>query len=265
MNRRDLLRGALTLSILGANQTWASICTNHGPCAAASDPYPVLLSGPFGLVLHRDISNPLVITGLTAFMPADPHNRHKFALQGAIQTISNKKFNFLLQQTSPPNSPVLCVDEEFSAFCIESTPWSAKAKAKLLTIDLAVPTRVTPILGDTPLSVVFQSSKPGKMYTALLLEYDLKISPLKLIHKDSGLNIPLSPDFLAFEVGLDRNDPDTPDIAHGRDFHNSSLLPFFPGLKGDPNHIVISAADNGIRILTTTFECKAGGIIVGNP
>ena len=257
------------------------ICNcDNTPCPSAKTPYQVILEGPFGLVLHRDAKNPDQITRITAFMPADDMGRHRFRVHRQDQSTS-RTFSLALQQIRPPLNPSLCVGPGFCDFCVENTAPSPNLPPKLLTMELSVPTSITVEPSDTPLSVIFRSTKTGYMPRAYILEYDLSISPLQLVDTVSGFNIPLPDDFLLFEVGLPPSDPDDPSSSHALHFYNNHLLPFF-GLENSDDHVLSTifpssaltvAASRAMTTssgkptitTTTTFECKAGGIIGGNP
>ena len=274
MNRRDLIKAALTLPILNATRGWTSICSPSGPCPAPQSLFQLYLEGPFGLILHKDTANPPNVTGITAFMPVDPSHRHHFAMQKQPQDIK-KEYSFALTQTKPPATNSLCIDSAFGNFCVDSTSWSAKASSKLLTIELAVPTRIIPEQGFPPMPVVFKSSGSGNWQRAFVLEYDLNVSPLQLTNTTTGANIPLTDPYYRFEVGLSRRDPDKPGNPHAKDFYNRTLLSFFPDLQKNDSYIVVDANDPSkpapsksggkIRIMTSTYECKSGGIIGGTP
>jgi hypothetical protein len=244
------------------------ICCNEKPCPAATTPYLVALQGPFGLVLHKDPDNLSQIIRITALMPADDKGRHKFRIQRQDQNTS-KLFGFAVQQVKPPSTPVLCVGPGFCDFCVESAPTYSNALSKLLTIELSVPTRIIIPSDLKPLDVVFQSTNPGIMQRGYILEYDLDISPLQWVDTTSGFHIPLPKEGLLFEVGLDLKDPDDSFSSHALHFHNQHLLPFF-GLQNDNNHVISTIFPPTLgtppeSTTTTTLECKAGGIIVGNP
>jgi len=134
----------------------------------------------------------------------------------------------------------------------------------LLTIDLPVPNNILPWSGETPLSVTFKSSTPGKMWRTFVLEYDLAVSDLELVETSSGLKIPMPDNEFYIEVGLDFHDGDDGSNSHARNFYNNSLLPFFPGAQ-TADHIIATITGPAFHPETTTFECKAGGIIGGSP
>jgi hypothetical protein len=213
------------------------ICNcNNTATTAAKTPYQVQLEGPFGLVLHKDPTNPDRITRITAFMPADDKGRHKFRVQGQDQS-TFRTFGFALQQISPPANPTLYVGPGFCDFCVENTAPSSNLPPKLLTMELSVPTRIIVEPSDKPLDVIFRSTKTGSMPRAYILEYDLSISPLQLVDTISGFNIPLPNGPLLLEVGLPDDDPDDSSSSHGLHFHNDLLLPFF-GLEKNDDHVL---------------------------
>jgi len=276
MQRRDFFRGALALPTLAALPGWAApLCRASGTCPSVSKPFHFILQGPFGLKLQ----NPPNVTGITAFMPIDPSKRHQFAMGGQPQTAS-KEFNFELHQVKPPSSlPQLCIDKAFSSFCAEHTTWAPAGKRRLLTIDLPVPNSIIPLPKEKPLTVTFQSStQPKSLYRTFVLEYDLAVSDLELLETSSGLKIAMGVNEYYVEVGLDHKDPDDTANSHAMNFYNKSLLPFFPDLQ-TPEHILATISESPLEHqthanpeckdfypeTTTTFECKAGGIIGGSP
>lgn len=259
MNRRDLIKTALSLPLVQATRGWSSICGTS--CTNSSViPYQIILEGPFGIILHEDTASPPNVTGITAFMPADPDGRHRFMLGGQVQDVS-KQFSLSLTQTPHP-STALCVDSAFADFCVDGTTASPGSKA-LLKIEMAVPTRIIAETNFKPMNVVFKSNKTGKMQRSFVLEYDLNNgTQLQLTEQLSGLNIPLPDKKLMVEVGLDKHDPDSADFDHAKKFYNTTLLPLF-GLDASPDHIVSSIKGPSLSKKTTTYECKAGGIIGG--
>lgn len=278
MHRRDLLKGALIFPALTGVNSWAQLCVNHGACQAASQPFQLILQGPFGLVLH----NAPNITAITAFMPVDPDSRHRFAFQKKRQDIT-KTFNFELRQ-SKASKISLCIDTQFKDFCVEKTTWSPNIKPVLLKINLPVPVRIVPEADMPPISITLPNSTSVLMPPAYVLEYDTAASEVELVDKISGVVFPSQPTY-TFEVGLEHDDSDTPDYAHARKFYNETLLAFFPELQNasnrriknvtelktnrtpnrpnKPKNHAISGTKTQEHILTTTFECKAGGIIAG--
>jgi hypothetical protein len=253
-------------------------CNNPQPCPSAKKPYQVRLEGPWGLVLHRDPKNIDQITRITAFMPADDMGRHRFRVQQQDQSTS-RTFSLALQQIQPPLNPPLCVGPGFCDFCVENTAPISTLPPKLITIEMSVPTSITIESSDTPLNVIFRSTKTGYMPRAYVLEYDLAVSLLQLVDTISGFNIPLPDDHLLLEVGLPKSDPDDASSSHALHFYNNHLLPFF-GLEKNDDHVLATifpssalsigakralATDPDNLTTTTTFECKAGGIIGGNP
>lgn len=259
MNRRDLIKTALSLPLVHAVQGWSSVCD---PCTnTAKSPYQVVLEGPFGVILHKDTASPPNVTGITAFMPIDPDGRHHFSLDGTEQDVS-KQFSFSLTQ-KPPLSTKLCIDSAFADFCVDSTSASLGSKTPLLKIEMPVPTNILAETTFTPMNVVFQSTKSGKMQRSFVLVYDVNNgAQLQLTEQPSGLNITLPSDKLIVEVGLPKSDPDSADFAHAKKFYNKTLLPFF-GLDASPDHVVTSIKGPARTPRTTTYECKAGGIIGG--
>ena len=259
MQRRDLLKGALTLPILSKLNAWsAPLCTGHGACPSATQSFQLILRGPFGLALH----NPPNITGVTAFLPVDPENRHMWKLGKAEQS-NAKRFKFALTQSKPSSKP-FCLDTTFQDFCVEKTTFNPSAKSKLLTIDLAVPLRITPFSPTDFLSASFSSGGTGKKwYRSFVIEYDLTNSGVELFEKISGVKIDTS-NPVTIEVGLKNPDHDTSDNKHAKKFYNESLLAFFPDLMKD--HTIGTATEpSNLEEHSTaaTYECKAGGIIGG--
>lgn len=221
-------------------------------------------------MLHKDPNNLSQVIGLTAIMPADDKGRHKFRIQGQDQNTS-RPFGFAVQQINPPKNPSFCLEPGFSDFCVESTNINPNALPKLISIELSVPTRIAPST-LTPLRVVFQSTNPGTMQRGYILEYDLAVSPIQFIDTISGFSLPLPNGGLGLEVGLGPKDPDDQFSSHAIHFYNKHLLPFF-GLDSDSNHVLSTIFPSLARStpgqpdnnVTTTLECKAGGIIGGNP
>jgi hypothetical protein len=255
MQRRDLVKGALTLPAFARLNSWAQLCTGHGACNAPTKSFKLILRGPFGLALH----NPPTVTGITAFVPVDPDGRHHWAMERQPQD-NTKQFSFALKQSTPSSIP-FCLDTAFQNFCAEKTTFKSTAKSKLLTIDLAIPARITTFSSSDILTVDVKSGATGKKwYRSFVIEYDVSVSGVELTETASSVIIPTPNPTYTIEVGLRHRDHDTPDNAHAKKFYNESLLPFFPDLMDD-NHIIITAT--GPLATVTTFECKAGGIIGG--
>lgn len=256
----------------GLNSWSQQLCSGHPTCPGTPQ-FQLILSGPFGLVLH----NAPNVTGITAFMPADL--RHGFALERQIQ--NGNDFQFQLIQDTPSNA--LCIEDAFQDFCVEKTTWVQNPQhiGVFLKMELAVPMRIKATQEPhlQPLSVTLKNSTTPKwMHRVYILEYD---TPVQLIETKSGLTLPQRSSY-TFEVGLPHGNGDTPTNDHALQFYNQSLLAFFPEWQQDQTHLLQTLSETQMAkappskkgspaarpqeesSTTTTFECKAGGLIVGN-
>jgi len=83
MNRRNLLKGAVTAPIITALNACSRERGERGP-SEAQKPSPgtlkIILNGPFGVVLHSEKDY-----RITAYVPSDPEGEHELRFQGPTQ------------------------------------------------------------------------------------------------------------------------------------------------------------------------------------
>jgi len=272
MERRKLLKGIGALPIVAGTAAYAKLCGNLQPCPSAATPFQVVLDGPFSVVLHTASPNSDDVTSVTAFTPVEQHSAHLFKLNG-VPLDEKKQHHFALNISgfTPPSQP--CIARDFNDFCVDHTRFDPAPAGKdiFIAITLPCPTRI--ITNVTPLAVTIGGTATShNMPQNHVLEYDIShAGPITMDYREAGHSgSPLGNSFY-FEVGLDHPDND---CSHAKDFYNNWMLPFFPDLAGNTidfptcppgahHQYFFPSRDDRIKLvmLTTTLECKSGGLI----
>jgi hypothetical protein len=275
MKRRDLVKGlmAVPLAKLMSGQT-KTVCGNSGDCTPAPKPLLMVFEGPFAFVLQKSSASSANVTGITVLVPKDA--AHFFAFNGVPFKGAQHHFKFIGGGLAA-NTQV-CVDTALKDFCVPSTNFQCDASNRFVEIlNLPCPRR---ILTQNVIQVTFQSGDPGCMPLDHVLEYHISDpSQLTMLsyHELGDVSVHGVGNVFHFEVGRALGSSGA--AGHAKDFHNTHILPCFPGLENDPHRLLkdvfvdqhcpgskfTDPLIDRLRPTATTFECKSGGIIGGNP
>lgn len=283
MNRRDIMKGLAIMAAarVGANQVGGaqvvSACSNGVACMPVSKSLLVWLEGPFAVVLNRDtVTN--IITGVTAFSPVDTDH---------LTNITNgPSGGYPFQYHYTLNGPGLagnlssaCVSSDFNDFCGQSLGMVGSPDNSFVRVTLPCPKNIY----TTKLRKGTLGAGSGVRNVCIpqdhVLEYEIvSEQPTTLVQDVTGLMVPALLNLFHIEVGLPLQIPSVdPQGIRAQEFHNKSILGFFPNLQADPNQQLTSISNTSTcpshipeaiasRLrAASTLECKSGGIIGGNP
>ena len=232
----------------------------------------MILEGAFLVVLNRESAGSDNILSVSAFSPVD--NQHQLKLNGVPLPTNAIKHGFTLsKQPGLKEYTTTCVDAYLKDACIDKIPLLAcKPDDSLIRITLPCPLRIS---ASSFRSVTFMNDKPGLMPQDHILEYEIADSGFPITMKYDNLNqlvdAKTNNTFL-IEIGLPRGTPGPMSVQHAKDFHNGPILKCFK-LEGDTGKQIkdIPLAERSTKLLprstivTTTLECKSGGMIGGTP
>lgn len=293
MNRRDFTKGLAALPLAGAVKSYGSICSSTDcKLNEASSYLLVILEGAFAVVVNT--ASPWHVQ---AFTPK--HNgEHFFAFNRRICEIDTQ-YGFLLQQDGLTQASQLpCIHNSSANFCAENTPSDLSMEDHFILLDLPAPQAI--VVWPSRFEAVMESDEsenpnyvpiPGTQ----ILVYEIKDgNAIQMYGSEYGEVVPLPTlkgkkvSAFIFEIGLPNllggRDSD-PNGSHAIEFYNQSVLPHFSELAGDKNrrikkirprkasanYVIKHSLPGGFQgleqaldeyMLTTTFECKIGGLTV---
>lgn len=197
------------------------------------------------------------------------HKDHLFAINGElIDYKPGKSFHFELKPDGLATYNSLPdIDPAFDWSKTDTSKWNNDDSYYFITMDLPCPAQ---IIEDRTARVTFGDDSKGLMPGNHILVYKiLDFDEVEILSKDSD---PPDTDIddngiFQLELGLP---PDTSaDVRkHTIMFYNGMLQKLFPDLYNQKKYLLkdIQVPPRaGIRIDTTTLECKSGGMIVGFP
>jgi hypothetical protein len=291
MQRRDLLKSLAMLPFVGMAtsqlrflaQSKVPSAPKRPPQAPASGKLQILLEGPFALVMKKS-QEPTI----TVISPMDSSKSHHFHLNCTEQQCKGQKhknrhsIDFLAAAgvLKYNNNFPRITDALLTPFTWNSNDWDQTNTGNLIDMDLPSPDTIQAYVDpklETDVAFLLDPTKSIQMPAGLLLEYTVNDLQKHIEMTDTMIGHvppvqdPNTPGVLTFDldVGLPfkllGQDPD-PNGTHAVGFHNSSLLPRFPSIQTDKDKLFASVTQHSTtNLLTATFECKLGGIIVTTP
>ncbi len=212
------------------------------------------LEGAFGVAIQKGDSY-----RISAFTGRDPE--HRFLINGQeVSYGQNDTFHFNLQSRGLKSySQAPAVDPAFY-WTNKSTPkWKYDPAHSFITLSLPCPEQIQQ---DCTSRVTFRDNSPGLMPRNHIFLYEITdFDQVQLHCHELGPYSPTAEGILQLELGLD---PQNQDPQHPIMFYNNLVTTFFSDLG---NESLLQSLDDAntapykLKPLTTTLECKAGGII----
>lgn len=281
MNRRNILKGMVTLPFIAKTAAYAKLC-DGGKCPSTGNPsLQVIFDGPFSLVLHTvsNSADDVIPNGVMAFTPVEPMGKHLLNLNGVpLDEKKDHHFTLNIGGYTAPKQP--CISSDFNDFCNDHTrfnpiPQNTARGEIFVTVILPCPNRIITATGSQPIPVKVGTSSKN-MPQNHILEYDVAdLSKVTMTYRESGRTAAPFGNLILFEVGMDPiKNPDT-DCSHLKAFYNQEILPFLPDLAGNTIDVPscpmftprtyfappLTRDDRKYRPFATTLECKSGGLI----
>jgi hypothetical protein len=255
-----------------AASAYGKLC-GMGGCPPGNNPLTVILDGPFSIILQAASAASDVINGVVAFTPIEKNGKHLFNLNGVPLTDIKHDFDLKISGFTPTNKPCII---GLDGFCTDHTKWDSSPAKRFITLVLPPPNRIRTTRNSIPVTV---AGKTVNLPQNHVLEYDTTLQSVpKMGYKGKTVS-PVANTYI-LEVGMDPAvDPDT-DCSHALQFYNESMLPLFPDLGKNviqkfnqcpkfKGHLYAqrrsAQGEGGTHILTTTLECKSGGLLVSTP
>ena len=223
----------------------------------------IRLEGPFSVVIQKNDTY-----RVRACTIADPD--HQFVINGQqIPYKSGDSFHFeLLPDGLETYNSWPDIDPAFDWSNKATSNWDNDESYYFITMDLPCPQR---IMQDETARVIFDDYTSGLIPLNHVLVYAIEdFDKVKITSQELGAQDTDDNGIFRLELGLPPNTPVSTIHDHSLMCYNSMLQQFFPDLDKDKKcrlkDIEIIEPPPPVRYpLTTTLECKSGGLIVGFP
>jgi len=178
MKRREVLKALMAAPLAGALCGCTKYIRRH---PLRPGVLRVILQGPFAVIVHQNAGN-----RITAYVPVDPDNLHKFRFQSLSTDLTDPHYQFELKTnglTKSPQAPY--IDRCFDDATVRISNWKADPPSEyFVSINLPAPQIVTFIPPAETVTFKHGTRRIGHMPANHVLEY--RIDDLDDLHMNSN-------------------------------------------------------------------------------